>query len=110
MVNVSPQFEFDLVHRSLLPSYMVITLCIAFQEKLSRYLIQTSTSYMWDRSVVIDKLVESVVLKNPTCQYIIGSDAKYVLLLVHWLPRSFISYLVKKDSGIDDIILGSFKN
>lgn len=58
---------------------------------------------MWERSVVTDKLVESVTLKIPPCQYIIGSDAKFVLLIMRMLPMRLVSFLIKKTSGFDKI-------
>lgn len=43
----------------------------------------------WNASVVEDQLVESVESMNPNPQIIVGSDARYFMLLLRMLPTSF---------------------
>ncbi|KAL7516181.1 hypothetical protein ACHAWX_001225 [Stephanocyclus meneghinianus] len=68
-----------------------------FCDKVASKLENNFSKFLWDPNAVIDTILTAVELKYPSCQYIVGSDAKTMLLVARWLPQDLLSWVIQKD-------------
>jgi len=47
----------------------------------------------WDAAIVKDQLVASIEAHNPKPQYLVGSDAKYMFILLRFLPTEIVNMI-----------------
>jgi hypothetical protein len=57
-----------------------------FFQQLFRNGVQLPEMFMWKARVVQQELVKSVLHKNPPSQIIVGSDAKYAMMILRHFP------------------------
>ena len=72
-------------------------------DKVASTVEKNFSQFLWEPNVVVDTILKDAELKHPSCQYIVGSDAKTVLMLFRWLPQPLLSWLVRKDCGLPDV-------
>lgn len=61
---------------------------------------QNFSRTLWEPHAVVDAIVSATELQYPSCQYLVGSDAKTVHLLMRLLPQSIVTWLINKDLNL----------
>eukprot|EP00804_Cyclotella_cryptica_P007597 CCRYP_010672-RA/>CCRYP_010672-RA protein AED:0.02 eAED:0.02 QI:1143/1/1/1/0.33/0.25/4/205/377 len=68
-----------------------------FCKRVASKLENNFSTFLWEPNAAIDTILSAVELKYPSCQYIVGSDAKTILLVARWLPQEFLSRVIRND-------------
>lgn len=85
---------FDLVHEN---SEFVTQVASKNEEIFS--------TLLWEQNVVVHTILSATEVKYPSCQYLVGSDAKTVMLLNRCIPLSLYTWIICKHLNLPGAVV-----
>lgn len=53
--------------------------------------------------MVVNTIVTAVEVKFPSCQFLVGSDAKTIMLVLRMFPKSIANWMVSKNMDLPEM-------